>query len=104
MARQLLCLAHGAPSTADHIDRNPLNNTRANLRVIPARSQAQNRVHTVHSTGAALTSMYRGVSRAASGRWKAKVRNTHLGTFDTELEAAEAARDGRAAYMPLAVD
>lgn len=104
MARQLLGLEYGDPRTADHVNRNKLDNRRNNLRILTPAEQAQNRVHNVHSTGVALTSVYRGVGRARSGRWTATCRGKWLGTFDTEEEAADVARQARLSTMPHAID
>jgi hypothetical protein len=104
MARAVLGLDAGNPLTADHIDRNKLNNTRENLRAIPPTAQAQNRVHRIHSTGASHTSIYRGVSQARSGRWRASCRGKHLGTYDTELKAAWVAAAARGMAMPFSTD
>ncbi|AYV77108.1 MAG: HNH endonuclease [Barrevirus sp.] len=71
----------------DHIDRNPLNNQRSNLRLLP---MVKNREHKSKREGA--TSKYRGVVKAKdkfAARAKYGCRTRHLGTFDTELEAAQ---------------
>lgn len=86
----------------DHIDRDTLNNRRANLRAIPQAGNMQN--VTGHSA-----SGYRGVSfHRQSGQWRARVKangiECHIGLFRTPEEAAEAARVGRARLLPFAVD
>lgn len=88
----------------DHINRNKLDNRRANLRVIPHKGfpNAQN-------TTPRGFSKYRGVSLdRATGKWSARVcvsGKTHrLGLFSTEVEAGEAARAARLRLMPYAVD
>ncbi len=87
-------------SLVDHRDRNPLNNTRSNLRLATSAENAQN----CSSRG---RSQYRGVSfQEDIQRWRAQHRlggkRYHIGTFDTEEEAAEAARVWRRIYMPYA--
>jgi hypothetical protein len=78
----------------DHINLNPLDNRRANLRL--ANSQEQNRHQRkmkVNSTGGIPSSKFKGVHRQA-GKWRAMIRyagkKRHLGRFDSELEAARA--------------
>lgn len=81
----------------DHINGNTLDNRRANLR--PA-TPAQNQANRTGPTRA--LSGFRGVSQTGS-RWSARFKTsrkiTHLGTFDTAVEAA-IARD-RAAFEAL---
>ena len=81
----------------DHINREPFDNRRINLRVVSASGSSQN----VSGRG---KSPYRGVHPVPSGRFMARVkfRGRHyiLGTFDTELEAANAADLKRRELMP----
>lgn len=73
----------------DHIDRNPRNNTRANLR---ACGKAVNNKNV--PTRIEKSSAFRGVSKRGD-RWQVVVRIngklTWLGVFDTETEAAQVA-------------
>lgn len=70
---------------ADHVNRNPLDNRRGNLRRADHELNAQNR-------GA------RGVSSTAEGRYRARRmrggRRICLGTFDTEAQARAAYEAG----------
>lgn len=104
MHREVLGFATGDPRQTDHINRDRLDNRRANLRQITLTGNAQN-------TGARpnATSRYRGVSWVAAMRkWKASVqlakRNHHLGYFDDEDQAARVAAAFRAEHMPYAVE
>jgi len=91
----------GAPDTleVDHIDGNGLNNRRENLRLV---TRAQNNQNVAVKGREQL----RGVYLAKNNKWTAMVthdrKQFHLGTFDTEEEAKEAAREGRAQHLPFA--
>jgi hypothetical protein len=73
----------------DHINRNPLDNRRANLR---ACSHSENNMN--RPTAKNKTSRYRGVS-ARGSRWQVVVRidgkPTYLGCFESEDEAGAVA-------------
>jgi hypothetical protein len=102
--RELLGLVHGDGVEGDHRDRDKMNCRRANLRPATKPLNAQN----VPSYRGA-TSAYRGVYWSKGhGKWGAHVRikgkGHHLGFFDSEQTAAEAAREGRARLLPFAVD
>jgi hypothetical protein len=90
MHRVLLGAPDGVP--VDHINGNPLDNRRANLRLCTPVENSRNR--TVKSTyrGRPSSSQYKGVS-ADKGVWCANIRvnNTlkHLGLFQSEIEAAQ---------------
>ena len=88
----------------DHIDRDTLNNRRSNLRLC---TQAENSRH--RAKGPRSRSKYIGVTRMTSAagtvswqaRFNTKPKAVQLGTYDTEVEAAQAydvyvqARGGR---------
>jgi hypothetical protein len=102
--RALLGLSRGDAAQGDHINRDTLDNRRSNLRVVPRRGNLQNRNSVPGSS-----SSFRGVHfESWSGRWRAEVktggRRFRLGRFDTEHEAAEAARVVRLREMGYAVD
>jgi hypothetical protein len=86
----------------DHINRDRLDNRRANLRVLPRGQGSQNR-------RAYGRSEYRGVSWASNIRaWRAAARkdarSVYLGSYDIELDAARAAARFRAEHYPCTVE
>jgi hypothetical protein len=106
MHRVVLALEPGNRLEVDHFNRDKLDNRRANLRVVTHASNGQN---IASRTGA--TSQYRGVTWRPANRhrkWVATAkldgRQIHIGGFLTELEAARAAAQWRAAHMPFSVE
>lgn len=74
----------------DHIDGNPLNNQRKNLRVCTPSQNGMNRGKQVNNT-----SGFKGVSRhIKAGKWQASIkinkRLIYLGIFETIKEAKKA--------------
>ena len=73
----------------DHIDRNPFNNCKSNLRIVDYSTNAQNR-----SRNPKAKSKYKGVHKTSPGRYVAHIhfRNKciHLGVFSSEIDAAKA--------------
>lgn len=69
--------------TVDHIDRDPTNNRRSNLRYATPKQQLQNRG-------------FKGVSQIYNGKWQARIvidgKRKQLGCFSTREEAEEAYR------------
>lgn len=72
----------------DHRDGDGLNNQRRNLRKATTQQNQANRGPTAHS------SVYKGVFRSHTGKWRAQIyfnyRSTHIGYFKTEMAAARA--------------
>jgi HNH endonuclease len=84
-----LPLAEGQKWVVDHINRNPLDNRKANLRVCTAQ---QNTFNSGPSNKKGKTSYYKGVSFYRCHKlWTARVhfkgRTYYLGYFKTEYEA-----------------
>ena len=78
----------------DHIDGNPTNNRRANLRMCAHSDNRKNLRKPSNNT-----SGFKGVSwRKDTKRWEARIKNKHLGYFDTP-EQAKAAYDAAAARL-----
>ncbi len=95
--RVLMQAALGPGLQVDHINRDRLDNRRANLRVV---TLAQNR----QNQGASGASPYRGVSfHRASGKWFAQVKvagqRVHASYHRDEIDAARAAEAARAEHM-----
>lgn len=76
-------------SIIDHIDGNPANNRRTNLRKATKRQNQQNRNKTIKNK-----SGYKGVVEHVPGKFRAvithKGRQTHLGVFTDPIDAAKA--------------
>ncbi len=88
MHREVMGLANGDPQEVDHRNRNLLDNTRENLRLVTRAQQMQNRGSVEGSS-----SRFRGVHwRADRQCWRAKVRlagkDHYLGCFQEEVDAA----------------
>ena len=84
----------------DHIDGDPLNNHRVNLRLVTHSENQQNRRGPTCNN----RSGFRGVGwDACAGRYKARVvvqgKQICLGYFDQPEDASQAAEAGRQRYM-----
>lgn len=88
LSRFLLSAPKGV--LVDHIDCDPLNNRRINLRIATEKENSRN----VPKTSSKKSSIYKGVSwHKLKGKWIATCatnsRNKFLGYFDDEIEAAK---------------
>lgn len=97
--RVILDLPFDDPRCTDHINGDPLDNRRANLRIV---TNAQNSQNMASHRDAVST--YRGVDWfKPHGKWRARACINYvtydLGYFTDEFEAAEAARAFREAHM-----
>lgn len=102
LQREIIGLERGDPLVVDHIDGDPLNNRRANLRVVTRGQNQQNR----RGADRGSTSRHRGVSWSADRKkWVAAAKvdgkQRMLGRFDSEEEAARAASAFRRERMPF---
>lgn len=101
LPRVVLGLEIGDDLTADHINRDPLDNRRCNLRAIPLASQAENRKTVVAGSP-------RGVREVRPGEWSVRVqvrgKRYYLGVFSDPDTAGDVAREFRLAHMQYAVD
>lgn len=67
----------------DHINGNPLDNTRENLRVC---SYENNNRNLTKKRGSS-SSRFKGVSKHGD-KWRARIQEKTIGIYDTEVEAA----------------
>lgn len=80
----------------DHINRNPLDNQKANLRLC---SQADNSLNRVANKDG--TSKFKGVCWISSRKkWEVSFRGKFVGRYDSETEAARAYNEAAASYSP----
>lgn len=73
----------------DHINGNPSDNRKDNLRIVKSTENARNtRMYSTNKTG------YKGVAKYKNGRYTAQItvnyKKIHLGVFDCKEEAAKA--------------
>lgn len=107
MHRLLLGLEKGDPRQGDHLNRNPLDNRRENLRIATHAQNSQNCATLRSAQG--FTSRFRGVYwDKRTQRWCARVQLAGayhwLGRFADELDAAHAAQEFRREHMPFAIE
>ena len=89
----------GEPRTGqsiDHIDRDRLNNTRGNLRFATPAAQARNRSSSRRKHK--QLSGFVGIQPTKSGKYTARFRGSHLGTYGTIREAAVAYNNAAKSY------
>lgn len=105
MARLIMGLGFGSPYKVDHIDHDTLNNCRSNLRVV---THAQNHQNRRAEGDRGTSSRFRGVSFRKDKKkrpWHAygciDGKLKHLGFFEDEQEAADAAAAWRREHMPF---
>ena len=86
----------------DHVNGDPLDNRRSNLRIVSRRENLQN------VSVAKGRSGIRGVERLQSGRFSARAtvhgKRHYIGTYDTPQEAGVAASEWRQKHMPFSVE
>ena len=74
----------------DHIDGNPYNNRKSNLRVVTQRENMQN----IRKPNKKTSSKYIGVYMSKEGKWTASIKGKgkilYLGSFLAEVDAAKA--------------
>jgi hypothetical protein len=92
-------MGHPEGMVVDHIDGNPLNNRRDNLRVITQKENCANRVnpHKNNKSG------YRGVyfmKANTRNPWVVQIKNHYLGSYRDKVFAAAVASTWRTLYMP----
>jgi hypothetical protein len=98
--RWLLGLTKGDRLVGDHIDGNPLDCRRSNLRIVTASESSAN-------VAARAGSGYRGVY-PCRGRWQARMKYHgkihNLGTYDEPEVAAAVAHAWRLEHLPGYID
>lgn len=98
MHRVLVGLPRGDEREVDHLNGDRLDNRKENLRIV---TKAQNAENKTFGWG---SSVHRGVSRSKGGRWGVWCRGRYYGSYETEDEAAEAARQVRREVLPYSVN
>ena len=102
MHRMILGLKTGDKIEVDHINGNRLDNRLVNLRLVDRAANAQNRRQNKQSAGSSQPwSPFRGVHwEPKMKKWRAVVRGTFLGLFDSDLDAHHVATSRRQQCMP----
>lgn len=84
----------GGWSDVDHINGNPLDNRKCNLRTATRNQNEWNKPKNKSARGKPCTSKYKGVSLQSTGKWQALIKRNgilyHLGQFHNEEDAARA--------------
>lgn len=106
MHRMVLDLPTGDPRRADHINRDRLDNRRANLRVVTHGENLQNQPSHRGSTSRFRAVYWSPPDGNRRGSWRARTRMNgraiSIGTFASELEAGLAVEAWRRENMPFA--
>jgi hypothetical protein len=88
MHRHILKLTKGDGKIVDHRDRNGLNNTKENLRIVSHQENIMNSYHIKKNS----KSKYKGVQITESNRYKVKItinkQSYYIGIFKSEIKAA----------------
>ena len=83
----------------DHIDNNPLNNTRSNLRLATPHQNQQNRTGAMRNSKSGIRGVYWNTNE---NKWKAQIaffgKQKCIGYFTTVEAAEEAVKAARAKY------
>lgn len=89
--RILLQPPKGRSVHVDHINRNPLDNRRENLRVCSHKENMRNRNIHYGFLGKNKTSKFKGVSYHKNKNcWTVRIQNDNVGDFDNEIAAVNA--------------
>lgn len=104
LSRELLGLERGDPREAEHINRQPLDNRRSNLRITTHAENLQNR----RKSGEGASGE-RGVCwTTREGKWRATAvlngKQHHLGYFVDKARAIDAATTFRREHMPFSAE
>jgi hypothetical protein len=99
MHREILGLEYGDGTIVDHINHNPFDNRRQNLRIVTSSQNACNRSGDDTGRGVYLSNPSYPDSKWHI-RHKLNGKNIYGGTYDTFEEADMAAREWRRIHMP----
>jgi len=87
------------PFDVDHIDGNPLNNQRENIRIVTHAQNTQQRVHLNKNNSSGVTGI---CWWKRDGKWRARIyvngKEIHLGLFAKKEDAITARKDAEKKY------
>jgi hypothetical protein len=73
-------------NVVDHINRDPRDNRKENLRIVTSQQNSWNRIEQINNQ-----SGHRGVSwRPEKNKWLSRIQNSHIGYYDTYEKAVDA--------------